>query len=124
MAVFAVVAMSLDTGEAIHEVLPRNLLERSQYHHTMRPYLPEPRSRPVSRAPSIVNGKSRHSLDRNRYMSPEFALYATGCSAAYQILIGVDELHKVTRELCGEVPLRGFAHWMREFELRQLDQRV
>ena len=38
MAVFGIVAMSLDTGEAIHEVLPKSLIDRVYYHHSMGPH--------------------------------------------------------------------------------------
>lgn len=121
MAVFGIVAMSLDTGEAIHEVLPRSLLDRVYYHHSLGPH--------DMSGPSRGDGDddTMHAVGLTtdkRYASLQFAIYATGCSAAFQILHSLDELHRIVKELCGEIPLKGFEHWRREFEMKQLQDRA
>ncbi|KAF7348773.1 hypothetical protein MVEN_01396800 [Mycena venus] len=48
--------------------------------------------------------------------SPGYMYYASGMIAVYQLLVSLDELHAITKELCGEVPLEGFARWREEYE--------
>ncbi|KAJ7054138.1 hypothetical protein C8F01DRAFT_1164075 [Mycena amicta] len=42
--------------------------------------------------------------------------YASSIVSIYQLIRCVDELHVLTRELCGEVPLVGFSAWREEYE--------
>lgn len=123
MAVFGIVTMSLDTGEAIHEVLPKSLLDRVFYHHSLAPH--NQHSIEIgSEESSTIGDVHRHALNVDTFGQNEFAVYATGCAGAYQLLIGLDEVHRIVKELCGEIPLQGFESWRKEFELRQLGQRV
>jgi hypothetical protein len=124
MVVFGIVDMSLGTGQAVHEVLPKSLLDRVFYHWSLSPH-------PVTQIQSgkrldqrSTNSLSDDPLDQLKYHSVEYAYYATGCAAAYQIILALDELHGLVRDLCGEVPLRGFERWKREFETEQVNNRV
>lgn len=116
MAVFGIVAMSLDTGDAVHEVLPKSLIDRVYYHHSMGPH-----NQSKSEDP---NDQHLQALTRETYSSLEFAYYVTGCAGAYQILFALDEVQRIVKDLCGEGPLKGFEHWRKEFEMRQLSERV
>lgn len=40
----------------------------------------------------------------------------TGISAVFQAIQALDELHGVTRKLCGEVPFRGFSQWKNDYD--------
>ncbi|KAG9019733.1 hypothetical protein FRB90_011004 [Tulasnella sp. 427] len=123
MAVFGIVSMSLDTGEAIHEVLPKSLLDRVFYHHSLAPHNQQ-NFEISSEDASTVGEVHQHPLNIDTFGQAEFAVYATGCAAAYQILAALDEIHRIAKDLCGEIPLQGFEAWRKEFELRQLGERV
>lgn len=137
MAVFAIFTMSLRTGKAINEVLPRSLVDRVYYHQALTAQFDnededdanddETQVRPsVAFAHKAKSTSSHHQkvLSREMFMSEEWAFYATGLAGAFQILIALDETRGICADLCGEVPLHGFEDWRQEFELRQLGERV
>ena len=39
-----------------------------------------------------------------------------GLSAVNQIIQALDEMHAVTRKLCGEVPFKGFSQWKQDYD--------
>ncbi|KAG8864530.1 hypothetical protein FRB96_005033 [Tulasnella sp. 330] len=138
MSAFAIFAMSLKTGRAISEVLPRSLVDRVYYHQSLTAQREEDEDEE-----EIENNETcfhtstaftcRHKrtprqhhqvLTKETFMSEEWGFYATGLAAAFQILFALDEARGLCADLCGEVPLRGFEDWRREFELRQLGERV
>ncbi|KAJ7513178.1 hypothetical protein B0H11DRAFT_2303465 [Mycena galericulata] len=103
MAVFSLISQALRTGEPLHQVLPQNLLDRLFYHHSHTQAL----------TPSLGTAKR---IDVEALKSPTYMQYATGMIAVYQLLASVDEMHEITRELCGEIPLTGFASWRAEYD--------
>ncbi|KAK0471132.1 hypothetical protein IW261DRAFT_1513189 [Armillaria novae-zelandiae] len=96
MGLFSLVSQSLRTAEPMHQVLPETLLEKLFYHQS--------------------NYASQDSLTLENATSLDYMYYAAGVVAVYQLLHSLDELHRITRTLCGEVPLRGFMRWKAEFE--------
>ncbi|KII87451.1 hypothetical protein PLICRDRAFT_163585 [Plicaturopsis crispa FD-325 SS-3] len=100
MSIFALVSQSLRTGEPMHQVLPTNLLDRLFYHN-----------RALTDMPGLDGVMGFEELQ-----SVEYIYYATGVVAVYHILQSLDELHRITRRLCGEVPLKGFERWREEYE--------
>lgn len=128
MSVFAILTMSLRTGKAVTEVLPRSLVDRLYYHQSMIPHLPDEMDDTSENqdptAPITVTSHHREVLTKDMFLSEEYAFYATGVAGAFQILSSLDEAHSLVADLTGEVPLRGFEDWRREFELRQLGERV
>ncbi|KAJ6610792.1 hypothetical protein B0H10DRAFT_2059028 [Mycena sp. CBHHK59/15] len=103
MAVFSLISQSLRTGEPMHQVVPHRLLDRVFYHHG--------RAIPVVAAEE--NGKT---VDVERIKSLNYMYYASGIVAVYQLLTSLDELHVIAKDLCGEVPMTGFAGWRDEFD--------
>ncbi|KAG8992832.1 hypothetical protein FRB94_006979 [Tulasnella sp. JGI-2019a] len=142
MAVFAIFTMSLRTGKAISEVLPRSLVDRVYYHQEMTARFQgdngddddndddndDENDGETTAKPSVAfkSTSSHHYrvLTKEMFMSEEWAFYATGLAGAFQILFALDETRQICADLCGEVPLRGFEDWRRDFELRQLGERV
>jgi len=139
MAVFGIVTMSLRTGKAISEVLPRSLVDRVYYHQQLARLTgaavdevsddddDEAGSESVHFAKSDKTIRSHHHhdiLSKETLTSEEYAFYATGLAGAFQILLALDEARSIVADLCGEAPLRGYEEWRREFELRQLGERV
>ncbi|KAG8773968.1 hypothetical protein FRC12_002211 [Ceratobasidium sp. 428] len=127
MAIFGIVSMSLETGHPVHEVLPSNLLDRSLYH--------DERSRVVGarfKQLDQINGEeaaestpiTNELLTGQKLMSMEYSAYATGVSASFHLLHSLDKIHLITKELCGEIPLRGYSRWREEYELKHLDHSV
>ncbi|KAK0493580.1 hypothetical protein EDD18DRAFT_1405386, partial [Armillaria luteobubalina] len=96
MGLFSLVSQSLRTAEPMHQVLPETLLEKLFYHQS--------------------NYASQDSLTLENATSLDYMYYAAGVVAVYQLLHSLDELHRITKTLCGEVPLRGFMRWKAEFE--------
>lgn len=135
MAAFALFAMSLRTGKAISEVLPRSLVDRVYYHQSLthdsddEDTESENDETPLRASVAFTRHARattphRHTLTKEVFLSEEWAFYATGLAGAFQILFALDETRGLCADLCGEVPLRGFEDWRREFELRQLGERV
>ncbi|KAG8885135.1 hypothetical protein FRB98_002000 [Tulasnella sp. 332] len=136
MAVFAIFAMSLKTGKAISEVLPRSLVDRVYYHQALTAQFDDGNDgdddETQARTSVTFDGHQTKStsphhrkvLTKEMFMSEEWAFYATGLAGAFQILVALDEMRGICADLCGEMPLRGFEDWRQEFELRQLGERV
>jgi len=102
MSMFGLVSNSLRTAEPMHQVLPHTLLERLFYHrHTT--FLS-----PNSDKKDIVDIEEMQSLD--------YMFYCTGLVAVYHLLQSLDELHRITKRLVGEVPLKGFEEWKNEYD--------
>ncbi|TFK50476.1 hypothetical protein OE88DRAFT_1736022 [Heliocybe sulcata] len=106
MSLFSHVSQSLRTAEPLHDVLPQSLLERLTYHHRRRTRM----SGTMSDVPSL---EQLESLD--------YMIYANGMTAVLELITGLDELHAITRRLCGEVSLKGFDEWRSEYMRRMLD---
>jgi hypothetical protein len=85
MGVFGIISLSLRTGEAVHEVLPRSLVDRVFYHHSMS----GTRSKVVftSQGPLGMRTHDEEALTPDGLRSEEFAIYATGMAAVFQILL-------------------------------------
>jgi hypothetical protein len=101
MSIFSLVSQSLRTGEPMHQVLPSTLLERLFYHH--------PRNHG-----STLNQEVMMTI--TDMQSLDYMYYATGLCAVYQLLQSLDDLQKITKRLCGEVPLKGFSDWRGEYD--------
>ncbi|KAI9512000.1 hypothetical protein F5148DRAFT_157072 [Russula earlei] len=95
LSVFSLVSQSLRTGEPMHTVLPQSLLDRLLYHDTA-----------AYATPPTVSDEIVREL-----RSPNYLFYATAVISVLQITESLDELHSITRNLCGEVPFKGFAQW-------------
>ncbi|KAJ6538107.1 hypothetical protein B0H19DRAFT_1079182 [Mycena capillaripes] len=109
MAVFSLISQSLRTGEPMHQVIPTNLLDRLFYHD----------SHASARVPTEsleVGEKALAPLDVESIKSPNYMYYASSIVAVYQLLRSLDELHLITKDLCGEIPLTGFADWREEYD--------
>jgi len=114
IAVFSLVSQSLRTGEPLHEVVPRNLVDRVFYHHTLLPA-----EDPNILDPNMLDGaRKQPESELDQLRSEEFMSYATGVAAVFKILTLLDELHRITKTLCGEVPMKGFQEWRDTFERR------
>ncbi|KAF8206811.1 hypothetical protein K438DRAFT_1816457 [Mycena galopus ATCC 62051] len=101
MAVFSLISQSLRTGEPMHQVIPTNLLDRLFYHDARTGEAQDPGSK-------IVNIEV--------IKSPGYIYYASSIVAVYQLLRYLDELHLLTKDLCGEIPLTGFTGWREEYD--------
>jgi hypothetical protein len=111
------------------------------YHHTL---LPAETNDPALTDLNGTREQAESELDQLR--SEEFMAYATGVAAVFKILtvsylavsvdfafltrsLGnvaqlLDQLHRVTIELCGEVPMKGFQEWREAFERRTGERKV
>lgn len=98
VSVFSSVSHSLRTGEPMHTVLPQTLLDRLLLHHHI-----EVAATPELDVPRIIGPDETQSLDH--------MFYTSAVVAVYQLMQCLDELHAVTRKLCGDVPFRGFEKW-------------
>ncbi|KAI0292715.1 hypothetical protein BC826DRAFT_1092011 [Russula brevipes] len=95
LSVFSLVAQSLHTGEPMHTVLPQSLLDRLLYHDAA-----------AEASPSTT------TVDRvEQLRSLDYLFYATAAIDVLHITELLDELHSITRNLCGEVPFKGFEQW-------------
>ncbi|KAJ6506182.1 hypothetical protein C8R47DRAFT_1037328 [Mycena vitilis] len=103
ISVFSLISQSLRTGEPMHQVIPTNLLDRLFYHETH------------GRAP----GTTLPPVDVGAIKSLSYMYYATSIVAVYQMLRSLDELHRITKDLCGEIPLNGFSEWREEYDRTQ-----
>ncbi|KAJ7132494.1 hypothetical protein C8R44DRAFT_978049 [Mycena epipterygia] len=104
MAVFSLISQSLRTGEPMHQVLPASLLDRLFYHDA-RTHFP---INPLENGLQMVDVEAIKSVD--------YMYYASSIVAVYQLLRSVDELHLITKDLCGEIPLTGFESWREEYD--------
>ncbi|KAH8119852.1 hypothetical protein DFH11DRAFT_1754336 [Phellopilus nigrolimitatus] len=102
MSTFALVSQSLRTGEPMHQILPSSLLDRLLYHHSHD-------------AISHAEQEQKASYVE-RITSLEFIYFSTGITAVSQVIQALDEMHRITKKLCGEVPFRGFSEWRDEYE--------
>ncbi|OBZ77446.1 Uncharacterized protein C57A7.05 [Grifola frondosa] len=99
ISIFFLVSQSLRTGEPLHQAQYQNLSDRLHYHGEM--------------ANSASKGSTTgpRSLARQEHLrsitSYEYMFYATAVVAVLQMAQGLNELRKITAELCGEVPLHG-----------------
>jgi len=107
VSIFSLVSQSLRTGEPMHQVLPSSLVERLFYHHR------------GGNNGDHASDKERH-IDIDQVQSLDYMYYANGLVAVYQLLLSLDELHRITKKLCGEVPLQGFATWRADYERGQV----
>ncbi|EJD03603.1 uncharacterized protein FOMMEDRAFT_133035 [Fomitiporia mediterranea MF3/22] len=104
MSTFALVSQSLRNGEPIHQILPTSLLDRLLYHHT--------HDAVALREYAVTENVSYFE----RASSLEFIFFSTGITAVSQVIRSLDEMHQITRRLCGEVPFRGFSVWKNDYD--------
>ncbi|CAE6413891.1 unnamed protein product [Rhizoctonia solani] len=126
MAIFGIVSMSLETGHPVHDVLPSNLLDRAVYHDEQTRMVGE-RFKQFDR----IDGQEAaeftitdEPLTGQKLMSMEYSTFATGVSAAFHLLHALDQIHLITKELCGVIPLEGYKRWREDYELKHLDRSV
>jgi len=105
VSVFTSVSQSLQTGEPMHPVLPQTLLDRLLIHHQV-----------ISATPDL-DGSSE--IGPEEMQSVDHMFYTSAVVAVYQLMQCLDELHAITRRLCGEVPFRGFDRWMLKHKSRR-----
>ena len=119
MSTFALVSQSLRTAEPLHQILPTSLLDRLLHHSHNLPL-------PAEHVPKISFVE--------RAQSEEFMYFSAAVAAVSQILSvscllyiassvlisgviqSLDDLHKTTKRICGEVPFQGFDEWRAEYE--------
>lgn len=126
MTAFSLISQSLRTGEPLHQVLPQSLVGRLLYHHYNHHNLHEA-------SPDRAHGGDGITVET--LSSLDYMFYATGIVAVFLVLKvkkfskrprrsltlsiffkSVDDLQKITRRLCGEVPFEGFEKWRSQFE--------
>ncbi|KAL5494924.1 hypothetical protein ACEPAI_386 [Sanghuangporus weigelae] len=104
MSIFALVSQSLRTGVPMHQILPTTLMERLLYHSTH----------------DILSRRDQERLEDTTYLervsSYEFVFFSTGVTAVSQVIESLDEIHRITRGLCGEIPFRGFNEWKNDYD--------
>jgi len=100
VSVFSSVSHSLRTGEPMHTVLPQTLLDRLVLHHQIGAV-----------AATEYEGHGNRVIGPDETQSLDHMFYTSAVVAVYQLMECLDELHAVTRRLCGEVPFRGFERW-------------
>lgn len=98
----------------MHTVLPQSLLDRLLYHDTVAYGIPS--------TPSVDPTRELRSMNYLFYATAVisvlqvtevrvvFARDKNGCLSRSIIQL-LDELHSITRNLCGEVPFKGFEQW-------------
>jgi len=106
VSVFSSVSQSLQTGEPMHTVLPQTLLDRLLLHHQVGEL-----STPDLDRRSIIGPDEMQSIDH--------MFYTSAVVAVYQLMQCLDELHAITRRLCGEVHVRGFERWLHQHKSRR-----
>jgi len=106
VSVFTSVSQSLRTGEPMHTVLPQTLLDRLLLHHQVGEYA----------TPDLDNSSE---IGPDEMQSLNHMFYTSAVVAVYQLMQCLDELHAITRRLCGEVPFRGFERWMLQHKSRR-----
>ncbi|TDL18689.1 hypothetical protein BD410DRAFT_900749 [Rickenella mellea] len=131
MSLFALVSQALRTGEALHQVLPTALLDSLIYHqqHHRQQY-PLGSSTNGNAGGTEQNGDDHGQEDDDvdeeagvdtldpaeEIQSEDYMYHAVGVAAVTQILSGLDDLHRTTKRLCGEVPFKGFEDWRNDYE--------
>ncbi|KAI5117073.1 hypothetical protein M0805_007950 [Coniferiporia weirii] len=103
MSTFALVSQSLRTGEPMHQILPTSLFDRLLYHHTHD-------------AMARAEKEPEEGSYVERANSLEFLYFSTGVVAVSQVIQSLDEMHHITKRLCGEVPFKGFNEWKADYE--------
>ncbi|KAI0254490.1 hypothetical protein BJV78DRAFT_1338541 [Lactifluus subvellereus] len=106
VSVFSSVSQSLRTGEPMHTVLPQTLLDRLLLHHQVG-------------ASATLDLDDQREIGPDQMQSLEHMFYTSAVIAVYQLMQCLDELHAITRRLCGEVPLRGFERWRLQHKSRR-----
>ncbi|KAF7792650.1 hypothetical protein EIP86_003747 [Pleurotus ostreatoroseus] len=112
MATFSIVSQALKTGEPIPEAFHQNLLDRLHYHGIVghHSFLAQ-----GDIAPDAIHRQHAEAVTRYEYM-----FYATAILAVVQLLEGLNELRNITVNLCGEIPLQGYAQWKDEYDRAHL----
>ncbi|KAF9261644.1 hypothetical protein L218DRAFT_961130 [Marasmius fiardii PR-910] len=105
IGVFSAVSQSLSAGEPLAEVLPQRLVGRFFYHQHSHQHV---HRNSTSKEYDIITIEQVTSLN--------YMYYATGIVAVFQLLEGLDELHRITKKICGVVPLKGFVNWRDQFD--------
>ncbi|KAK7451262.1 hypothetical protein VKT23_012602 [Stygiomarasmius scandens] len=128
MAVFSLVSQSLRTAEPLHTVLPQSLVGRLMYHthshHHMHVHHGHAPGSGAESEGGTLAGSKRSSMSLDHVGSIDYMYYATGVVAIFQLLQSLDELHSITKRLCGEVPLKGFTDWRDQFDREHTIARV
>ncbi|KAJ3778200.1 hypothetical protein FB446DRAFT_714691 [Lentinula raphanica] len=112
MTVFSLISQSLRTGEPLHQVLPQSLVGRLLYHHYHHQHLHD----------GPINSSQRDGLTVEMISSLDYMFYATAIVAVFLVLKAADDLHKTTKNLCGEIPFQGFEKWRSQFEREHADR--
>ncbi|KAJ3987146.1 hypothetical protein F5890DRAFT_1571904 [Lentinula detonsa] len=112
MSLFSLISQSLRTGEPLHQVLPQSLVGRLLYHHYHHHYLHN----------TSTDGSHGDGLTVEMLSSLDYMFYATAIVAVFLVLKAVDDLHKTTKNLCGEVPFQGFEKWRSQFESEHVNK--
>ncbi|VDB95654.1 unnamed protein product [Peniophora sp. CBMAI 1063] len=99
LSVFSLVSHSLSRGEPLHGVIPRQLLDRLLYHRSI----------------ASQQQQSGQSIAKE-LGSYEALFYTSAVISVVQLAQCLDELHAITRRLCGEVPFIGFDEWKNEHQ--------
>jgi hypothetical protein len=106
----------------MHTVLPQSLLDRLLYHDLVVHATPQTRGidhihelRSLNYLFYATAVISVLQLTEVRVVWPKKEMTTEHNRSIFQLL---DELHSITRNLCGEVPFRGFEQW------RDVHQRV
>ncbi|KZT34658.1 hypothetical protein SISSUDRAFT_1052456 [Sistotremastrum suecicum HHB10207 ss-3] len=111
VSVLSAISQSLQTGRALHQVLPQSLSERVFYHGSFAP------ARNTSRTEEEIQDELIKEVEGLAFLqSLEFMAYASAVTSVAHLLATVDEVHRITKRLCGEVPLRGYDRWKSEFD--------
>ncbi|KAG8684046.1 hypothetical protein FRC11_012701 [Ceratobasidium sp. 423] len=111
MAIFGIASMSPETGHPVHDVLPSNLLDRAAYHDEQTCMVGE-RFKRLDRIDGDEAAEftpvTDEPLTGQKLMSMEYSTFATGVLAAFHLLHVLDQIHLITKELCGVIPLEGY----------------
>ncbi|KAG7095005.1 hypothetical protein E1B28_005799 [Marasmius oreades] len=105
IGVFSAVSQSLNAGEPLAEVLPQRLVGRFFYHQHSHQH-----------AHRNSTSKEYDIIAIDQVTSLNYMYYATGIVAVFQLLECLDELHRITKRICGVVPLKGFVNWRDQFD--------
>ncbi|THH07358.1 hypothetical protein EW145_g3442 [Phellinidium pouzarii] len=103
ISTFALVSHSLRTAEPMHQILPTSLLDRLLYHHDHDTL-------------AHADNEEEKTCYVERISSLDFMYFSTGVAAVSQAIQSLDEMHRITRRLCGEIPFKGFTEWKNDYE--------
>ncbi|KAI0320467.1 hypothetical protein OF83DRAFT_1053079 [Amylostereum chailletii] len=101
IAMFSLLSFSIRTGQPMHAALPDSLLDRLLYHQAAH----------SQRAHQHEQLQITDQLREYDYM-----FYASAVIAIFQLMQGLDDLHTITKRLCGEVPFGGFERWKADYQ--------